>query len=56
MSAREAFRRVMAERRALPAGHGNREYLTRAARKLAWMARGVPTCEWDKRMEQLDAR
>jgi hypothetical protein len=46
MTARDQFRAVMAHRRAAPKGTAERAYLTRAARKLAWIARGIPTTEW----------
>jgi len=44
--ARAEFHRLMAERKAFAAGSPDYEYRTRAARKLVWMMRGVPTTEW----------
>lgn len=46
MTARDHFRATMAERRAFPRGTLDHEYRTRAARKLLWIARGVPVNEW----------
>lgn len=54
MTTRDTFRDVMRERRRWPAGSADREYLTRAARKLAWIIRGVPTTEWDARMKEAE--
>ena len=46
METREYFRSIMAERRQHRAGTLDHEYRTRAARKLAWLMRGVPVAEW----------
>ena len=42
------FHEVMAERRYWPRGSMDHDYLTRTARKLAWILRGVPTTEWEE--------
>ncbi len=44
--ARSEFHRMMAERKAFATGSLDYEYRTRAARKLVWLMRGVPTMEW----------
>ena len=44
--AKQEFRRLMQERKAFPVGSPDHEYRTRAARKLAWIMRGVPVSEW----------
>lgn len=46
MNTRTIFRALMAERRTHPRGTPDHEYRTRAARKLLWAMRGVPTTEW----------
>lgn len=46
MNARENFLSLMAERRAFPRGTPEHEYRSRAARKLVWLMRGVPSSEW----------
>lgn len=46
MTARDHFRALMRERRHFPPGSLEHEWRTRAARKLAWMVRGIPTTEW----------
>jgi hypothetical protein len=38
----------MAERRAFRPGSADHDYRTRAARKLVWLMRGVPTSEWSQ--------
>lgn len=48
MTTRAAFRAIMAERRAWPRGSADHEYRTRAARKLAWLLRGVPVDQWSE--------
>ena len=54
MSTRNVFRDLMRERRRWPAGSVDRDYLTRAARQLVWIIRGVPTTEWDARMKDAE--
>jgi hypothetical protein len=49
MTARENLRQCLIERRAFPRDSYEYAYLTRAARKYAWLARGVPTNQWEKR-------
>lgn len=49
MTTREVFRQVMKERRQWPNGSGDWAYRTRAARRLAWIIRGIPTTEWGSR-------
>lgn len=49
MTTAQHFRDVMAQRRTYrsnPAFAAEWQYLTRAARKLAWLVRGVPVSEW----------
>ena len=46
MTTRAAFLALMAERRNWPRGSADHDYRTRAARKLVWIMRGVPTTEW----------
>ena len=46
MTTRAIFLALMAERRNWPRGSIDHEYRTRAARKLVWIMRGVPTTEW----------
>lgn len=46
MTTRDFFLALMAERRRWPRGTADHEYRTRAARKLVWLMRGVPTEEW----------
>lgn len=46
MQTAAAFRALMAERRLWPRGSADHEYRTRAARKLIWLMRGVPTNQW----------
>ena len=46
MTTRATFRALMAERREWPRGTDDLEYRTRAARKLVWILRGVPSSEW----------
>lgn len=46
MTTRERFRALMAERRKWPKGSVDHNYRTRAARKLVWIIRRVPTTEW----------
>jgi len=48
MTAREHFRQCLSERRAWPRDSYEFAYLTRAARKYAWIARGIPTIEWSE--------
>lgn len=40
------FHRMMAERKAFAPGSLEYEYRTRAARKLVWLMRGIPTSHW----------
>jgi hypothetical protein len=46
MTTRERFHAWMAERRRFKKGSAEHEYMTRAARKLVWIMRRVPTTEW----------
>jgi len=46
MTTRDRFRALMAERRRYPRGSCEWAWRTRAARKLAWLALGVPTTQW----------
>jgi len=46
MTTRQLFHKLMKERRQHPRGTAEHEYLTRSARKIAWIALGVPTTEW----------
>ena len=46
MTTKSAFLALMRERKAFPAGSGDHEYRTRAARKLVWIMRGIPVAEW----------
>lgn len=43
---RAYFRSFMAERRQHPRASIEWQYLTRAARKMVWIIRGVPTEQW----------
>lgn len=54
MSERETFRDVMRQRRQWPKGSADYDYRTRAARKLVWMIRKVPTTEWAARMQEFE--
>ena len=54
MTTREVFHDVMRQRRQWPKGSTEWGYLTRAARKLAWMVWGVPTTEWADRMQEFE--
>lgn len=47
------LRRLLTERRRYQRGSDEWEYRTRAARKIVWLHRGIPTCEWDDRMKDL---
>lgn len=40
------LRKCLIERRQHPRGSYEWQYLTRAARKIAWILRGIPTTEW----------
>ena len=46
MTTRDHFRSIMAQRRRFRPGSDDHDYLSRAARKLAWILRGVPANEW----------
>lgn len=46
MTARATFRALMAVRKSHRRGSLDHEYLTRSARKMVWLMRGVPTEEW----------
>lgn len=46
MTTRARFLATMAERRRFKRGTLDHDYLTRTARQLAWLARGVPVNEW----------
>lgn len=46
MTSRQHFRALMAERRSVPRHSPEYSYLTRAARKLLWLDRGVPVNDW----------
>lgn len=46
MTTRQNFRALMAERRNWPKGSADHDYRSRAARKLVWIMRNVPTTEW----------
>lgn len=48
MTARDLFLHFMAKRRTTKPGSLEREWMTRACRKYAWMMRGVPTTEWSE--------
>jgi len=45
-SAQIEFRKVMAARRSVPRDSVEYTYLSRAARKLVWIERGIPVNEW----------
>lgn len=45
-SAQIEFRKVMAARRSVPHGSVEYSYLSRAARKMVWIGRGIPVNEW----------
>ncbi len=45
MTTRQVFRAIMAQRREAES-RATREYLTRAARKMVWIMRGVPVDQW----------
>ena len=46
MNAKQLFHQMMRERRDFPRGSLDWEWRTRAARKLALIALGVPTTQW----------
>ncbi len=46
MTAREWFKFAMNARRMHPRGSMEHGYMTRTARKLAWIVRGIPSKEW----------
>ena len=46
MTTRDHFRAIMADRRAFAPGTLDHDYRTRAARKLVWLMRGVPSSVW----------
>ena len=46
MTAKDEFRRLMAMRRAARGDATEWAWITRAARKLAWIMAGVPASEW----------
>ena len=46
MSTRATFIAIMAVRKSHRRGSADHEYLTRAARKLVWIIRDIPTTEW----------
>lgn len=48
MTTSDYYRAVMADRRTHPRNSPEWAYLTRAARKLIWLARGVPVTQWSK--------
>lgn len=48
MTTKQHFKSIMAQRRKHARGTIEHAYLTRAARKLAWIIGGVPVSEWGK--------
>lgn len=48
VTTRELFHDIMRQRRQWPVGSSDWAYRTRAARKLVWMMRGIPTAEWSE--------
>jgi hypothetical protein len=46
MTTQNVFREIMRDRRIWRRGSAEYEYLTRAARKLVWIMRGIPVMEW----------
>ena len=46
MTTKDHFRAVMAERRSYAPGSLDHAYRTKAARKLAWIIRGIPVAAW----------
>lgn len=46
MTTKDHFRAIMAERRNWPPGSADHEYRSRAARKLVWIIKGIPTNQW----------
>ena len=46
MTTRAHFLALMAERRKCLRGTADHEYRTRAARKLVWIMRGIPSSLW----------
>ena len=46
MTTRATFIAIMAVRKSHRRGSADHEYLTRAARKLVWIIRDIPTTEW----------
>lgn len=46
VTAKDHFRRIMAERRRFPRGTPDHAYRSNAARKIIWMMRGKPVMEW----------
>ena len=48
MTTKDLFRRMLRERRLYPRGSDEWDWRTRAARKYAWILRGVPVNEWSE--------
>lgn len=46
MTTRDYRRKALLEARQWPIGSADREYRRRGARKLGWICKGVPTCDW----------
>ena len=46
-TAKQLFKDTMAERRSVARGSAEWRYLTKTARKLAWLVFGKPTKEWN---------
>ena len=48
MTTREHFAAAMRDRRRYKRGSAEWDYLTRTARKLVWIMRGIPVLEWEQ--------
>ena len=46
MTTKDHFKALMGERRMFAPGSVEHTWRTRAARKLAWIIRGVPSSQW----------
>ena len=48
MTTRATFLAIMAVRRGFPPGSADHGYLSRSARKMVWLMRGIPVDQWPK--------
>jgi hypothetical protein len=48
VTTKDNFRRLMAQRRAHGRDTVEHAYMSRAARKLVWIIRGIPSQEWPR--------